>query len=101
MRDLGTEPKTDGNLGDIEPKADGNGGTIADSIAEKPTDSHALAVEEPVIEGGNLVQHGWNREPEDVTRLVEGLSNEDFWVLVRRFNKVWNGGFLVLRMCQG
>ena len=78
MKDLGTKPKTDTD-----------GGVLADSITEKPTDSHTLAVEAPVVEGGNPVDHGWNKDhPQDVARLVEGLSNEDFWLLARRFNKV-------------
>ncbi|KAK4237102.1 hypothetical protein C8A03DRAFT_16312 [Achaetomium macrosporum] len=75
IEDLGTEPKTDADVG-----------TLSDSISEKPTDSHALAAEAPVVEGTDPADHGWNREPEHVARLVDGLSNEDFWLLVRRFN---------------
>jgi hypothetical protein len=78
MKDPGTEPKTDTD-GDV----------LADCITEKPTDSHTRAVEAPVVEGGNPVGYGWNKDdPHDVARLVDGLNNEDFWVLVRRFNKV-------------
>lgn len=85
MKDLGTEPRTDTD-----------GGVLADSITEKPTDSHTLAVDAPVVEGGsNPVDHGWNEDdPRDVARLVDGLRNEDFWLLVRRFNKVWGSRFL-------
>lgn len=93
MKDLGTEPKTDTD-----------GGVLADSITDKPTDSHTLAVEAPVVavEGGgsNPVDHGWNRDdPRDVARLVDGLRNEDFWLLVRRFNKVWMGFSFPLMLC--
>jgi hypothetical protein len=72
-----------------------------------PTESHALAVEaakstHPAEAGAAQVQHteevvdlGWNEPKEHVARpLVGGLSNEDLWLLVRRFNKVrifWRG----------
>ncbi|KAK4119105.1 hypothetical protein N657DRAFT_318464 [Parathielavia appendiculata] len=79
LRDLGTEP---------EPKKNTDDGVLSDNITEKPTESHAHAVEAPVVEGGNLVDDGWNKDdPSDIQRLVDGLSNEDFWCLVRRFNK--------------
>lgn len=69
------------------------------TLTEKPTESHALAVEaakDPEQKGAAQVDHGeevvdlgWN-EPEQAiaSPLVGGLSNEDLWVLVRRFNKV-------------
>jgi hypothetical protein len=66
-----------------------------------PTESHALAVEaakstHPAEAGAAQIQHteevvdlGWNEPKEHVARpLVGGLSNEDLWLLVRRFNKV-------------
>ncbi|KAK4099105.1 hypothetical protein N658DRAFT_540855 [Parathielavia hyrcaniae] len=77
LRDLGTEPETNTD----------DGGVLSDSITEKPTESHTLAVEAPVVEGSNLIDHGWNLEPEEVAPLVEGVSNEEFWLLVRRFNQ--------------
>ncbi|RWQ93545.1 hypothetical protein C8Q69DRAFT_405836 [Paecilomyces variotii] len=65
-----------------------------------PTDSHALAVEQihPDQDEKGIVQKagattgltdvGWNRRPDDVdSPLVAGWSNEDLWMLIRRFNK--------------
>lgn len=69
------------------------------TLTDKPTESHALAMEaahNPEEKGAAQVDHGeevvnlgWN-EPEEAVEnpLVGGLSNEDLWVLVRRFNKV-------------
>ncbi|KAF2191355.1 hypothetical protein K469DRAFT_622941 [Zopfia rhizophila CBS 207.26] len=63
-------------------------------LRDKPTESHALAMEEQEEKGAAQVEHeeevvnlGWN-EPEEVIEnpLVGGLPNEDLWVLVRRFN---------------
>jgi hypothetical protein len=68
---------------------------------EKPTASHELAemamsddhegdkgiaqIEHGDVEVRNL---GWNEKPDAVAQtLVGGLSNEDLWALVRRFNK--------------
>ncbi|KAJ9239214.1 hypothetical protein DTO169E5_4504 [Paecilomyces variotii] len=73
------------------------GGTVQDTM---PTDSHALAVEQihPDQDEKGIVQKagattgltdvGWNRRPDDVdSPLVAGWSNEDLWMLIRRFNK--------------
>lgn len=36
-----------------------------------------------------LVDLGWHKDPEHVTHpVVDGMSNEDVWLLIRRFNKV-------------
>jgi hypothetical protein len=73
----------------------------ATTLRDAPTDSHALAMEaakatHPADAGAAQVPHdqevvdlGWN-EPKDAVAapLVGGLSNEDLWLLVRRFNKV-------------
>lgn len=73
------------------------------TLTDKPTESHALAFvaakspEEKgaaqVVHGEEVVDLGWN-EPEQAVEnpLVGGLSNEDLWVLVRRFNNVRIGG---------
>jgi hypothetical protein len=69
---------------------------ISHSLAEKPTISHELAMAEPEEKGAAQIEHeaevidlGWNENPKDISNpLVGGLSNEDLWVLVRRFNKV-------------
>jgi len=71
------------------------------TLLDAPTDSHALAMEaanatHPAEAGAAQVQHteevvdlGWNEPKEAVAApLVGGLSNEDLWLLVRRFNKV-------------
>lgn len=66
---------------------------------EHPTESHALANEEPDPEliGAAQLNHGepevkdlgWNEDPANVPKpLVGGLPNEELWTLVRRFNKV-------------
>jgi hypothetical protein len=73
--------------------------TTSTTLTDEPTDSHALAMEaakNPEQVGAAQLQHreevrdlGWNEPPEAVPKpLVGGLSNEDLWVLVRRFNKV-------------
>ena len=72
----------------------------ATTMAEEPSLSHALAAtsdsqEEKGVAQRDRRQHpevedlGWNeRKEEIVSPLVRGLSNEDLWLLVRRFNKV-------------
>jgi hypothetical protein len=73
----------------------------ATTLLSAPTESHALALEaaksvHPAEAGAAQVPHdeevvdlGWNEPKEHVARpLVGGLSNEDLWLLVRRFNKV-------------
>jgi len=69
------------------------------TLIDTPTESHALAVQaakQPEERGAAQAEHeeevvnlGWNEPKEAVSNpLVGGLSNEDLWVLVRRFNKV-------------
>jgi len=69
------------------------------TMTEKPTESHELAMKAakaPEETGAAQVSHGnevknlgWNEPQEAVANpLVGGLSNDDLWVLVRRFNKV-------------
>jgi hypothetical protein len=91
LKDLLPVPETD-------PTAhEGSSNTLLDA----PTDSHALALDaakavHPAEAGAAQVQHeqevvdlGWNEPKEHVAQpLVGGLSNEDLWLLVRRFNKV-------------
>ena len=73
----------------------------ATTLLDAPTESHALAIEaakavDPTEAGAAQVAHeeevvdlGWNEPKEHIARpLVGGLSNEDLWLLVRRFNKV-------------
>lgn len=36
-----------------------------------------------------VVDLGWHTDPEHMTQpFIPGISNEDLWLLVRRFNKV-------------
>jgi hypothetical protein len=71
------------------------------SLHNAPTESHALAVQAKnssaehgqgaaqVEHGQEVVNLGWNEPKEHIASpLVGGLSNEDLWLLVRRFNKV-------------
>ncbi|KAJ1324201.1 DUF3292 domain-containing protein [Microdochium nivale] len=67
----------------------------ATHLAEKPTLSHALAMEEPehmgraqVPHNGEVADLGWNEPKEDIAApLVGGIDNEELWLLTRRFNK--------------
>jgi hypothetical protein len=67
-------------------------------LGSAPTDSHALATEEHELKGAAQIAHGesevkdlgWDEDATGVpTPLVGGLPNEDLWILVRRFNKVF------------
>ncbi|KAK8429807.1 hypothetical protein IWX49DRAFT_546019 [Phyllosticta citricarpa] len=72
----------------------------AETLSDKPTLSHALAMDNHPAEKG-LAQHafqrqhekevmdlGWNESEEEITDpLVGGLENEELWLLCRRFNK--------------
>jgi len=69
---------------------------ISLTMRGKPTESHALAMQDHEEKGAAQIEHdaevvnlGWNEPAQAVENpLVGGLSNEDLWVLVRRFNKV-------------
>jgi hypothetical protein len=67
------------------------------SLSSGPTDSHALAAADHEHKGASQQEHfgaevkdlGWDVDAHHVPKpLVGGLSNEDVWLLVRRFNKV-------------
>jgi hypothetical protein len=75
--------------------------SAATTLLDAPTESHALALKgakgvHPSEAGAAQIPHskevvdlGWNEPKEHVVApLVGGLSNEDLWLLVRRFNKV-------------
>jgi hypothetical protein len=59
-----------------------------------PTDSHALSQVEQDEKGlaqqagatDEVTDLGWEQSPQG--QIVAGLSNEDLWMLIRRFNKV-------------
>ena len=68
-------------------------------LTDRPSESHALAVDAArapeekgaaqIAHGQEVVNLGWNEPTEEVVNpLVGGLSNEDLWVLIRRFNGV-------------
>jgi hypothetical protein len=64
---------------------------------EHPTNSHELANADHEEKGAAQMDHGqtevrdlgWNESPSEVPNpVVGGLSNEELWTLIRRFNKV-------------
>lgn len=65
-------------------------------LQEKSSDSHALAAADHDVKGAaqlagqtsDLSDLGWRSHPKDLGTLVGGLSNEQLWILIRRFNKV-------------
>jgi|SRR5947207_4669769 len=67
-------------------------------LESAPTDSHALATQDHEVKGAAQIVHGetevkdlgWDEDPNRIPApLVGGLPNEELWVLVRRFNKVY------------
>lgn len=68
----------------------------ANTMRAMPTESHALAMQNPEIKGLAQIDHGnevedlgWNEPKENIAApLVGGLGNEELWLLIRRFNKV-------------
>ncbi|KAF2814806.1 uncharacterized protein BDZ99DRAFT_548967 [Mytilinidion resinicola] len=68
---------------------------LAHTIRDQPTESHALAMADHDEKGAAQVEHdeevanlGWNEPQHAVANpLVGGLSNDELWVLIRRFNK--------------
>ena len=101
LKDLLPHPETDHTV------HEGKATTILDA----PTESHELALEAAkginpdhgtgraqVAHGQEVLDLGWNAPKEHVEApLVGGLSNEDVWLLVRRFNKV--SQTVGLRLC--
>ena len=70
----------------------------ASPLQEKSSESHALATETPALTGAiqragkeaRITNLGWQANAKGVGALVGGLSNDELWTLVRRFNKVWS-----------
>jgi hypothetical protein len=84
------------NAGDATRKAD-NQVTAESAIPEGPTDSHVLSQVEQDEKGlaqkagatEEITNVGWGVSPNVIEEpLVAGLSNEDLWMLIRRFDKV-------------
>ncbi|KAF2086697.1 hypothetical protein K490DRAFT_57606 [Saccharata proteae CBS 121410] len=68
----------------------------AQSLADAPTLSHALAMDDHEEKGVAQLEHaddevvdlGWNEpKPLIAAPLVGGMDNEELWMLIRRFNK--------------
>ena len=65
-------------------------------LGQATTDSHKLATSEQPISGAvqeagrldTITNLGWQANAKGVDTLVGGISNEDLWTLIRRFNKV-------------
>lgn len=80
----------------VAPVTDPGHQEVAHSITQAPTDSHALAQVEQEEKGAAQQGHdaevldlGWNQHPNKVAKpLIDGLENEELWLLIRRFNKV-------------
>jgi Protein of unknown function (DUF3292). len=78
-------------------KADNNLTTDPD-IPKGPTESHVLSRVEQDEKGlsqraghtAEITNIGWGESPDAIDEpLVAGLSNEDLWMLIRRFDKVY------------
>ena len=72
-------------------------GDVGEQLPEGPTDSHVLSQVEQEEKGlsqkagvtSSITDIGWNQnEVYSDEPLVAGLSNEDLWMLIRRFDKV-------------
>ncbi|OGE50551.1 hypothetical protein PENARI_c016G11751 [Penicillium arizonense] len=83
------------NAGDATSKADSQV-TAEPAIPEGPTDSHVLSQVEQDEKGlaqkagdtEGITNIGWGVSPNVIEEpLVAGLSNEDLWMLIRRFDK--------------
>lgn len=77
---------------------------------EGPTDSHVLSQVEQKDKGliqkagetARVTDVGWNNLADHAEPLIAGLSNEDLWMLIRRFDKVsllYNNIHRIQSMC--
>ncbi|EJD34906.1 hypothetical protein AURDEDRAFT_140476 [Auricularia subglabra TFB-10046 SS5] len=61
------------------------------SDSDTPTDSHALAATATTAvktHDQEALDMGWHEHPQDMAQpLIEGVNNDEIWILVRRFNK--------------
>jgi hypothetical protein len=95
----------------LAPVTDPHNEETAQTLAEEPTMSHALAASDHDEKGHAQVSHdnevnnlGWNEAEDNIANpLVGRLPNEDLWILIRRFNKVshrprspWHAQFLII-----
>lgn len=81
---------------DSQPVTDPLQANTANHIADGPTLSHALAMDDHEEKGAAQLEHaeedvkdlGWNMKKERMLDpLVGGLDNEELFLLIRRFNK--------------
>jgi hypothetical protein len=80
----------------LAPVTDPHNEETAQTLAEEPTMSHALAASDHDEKGHAQMSHdnevknlGWNEAEDNIANpLVGRLPNEDLWILIRRFNKV-------------
>ncbi|KUI59727.1 hypothetical protein VP1G_06943 [Cytospora mali] len=81
---------------DTRPVTDPAAAETANTLAEDPSLSHALATDDHDEKGLAQQEHaaeevldlGWNQQKQEVPApLVGGMDNEELWLLVRRFNK--------------
>ncbi|KAF4981026.1 hypothetical protein FZEAL_3078 [Fusarium zealandicum] len=75
-------------------EADANGPTLYTRVEKKPilplrTGLHQNGdrASDSLDDRHGLVDCGWNERTQALQPLAEGLSNEDLWLLIRRFNK--------------
>lgn len=81
---------------DTQPVTDPNRVDTANHLADEPTLSHALAMEDHEEKGAAQMEHhdedvadlGWHEHKDRMLDpLVGGLDNEELFLLVRRFSK--------------
>ncbi|ORY61026.1 uncharacterized protein BCR38DRAFT_526516 [Pseudomassariella vexata] len=69
---------------------------VSTALADEPTLSHALAMDDHEEKGASQQDHaeedvanlGWNETKDHIVNpLIGNLENEDLWLLIRRFNK--------------
>ncbi|KAL2192559.1 hypothetical protein P885DRAFT_47399 [Corynascus similis CBS 632.67] len=65
--------------------AAGDGPTFSHTLATETQDGHGTT---QLNSDSDVVDLGWNEKKENITEpLVGGMSNEELWLLIRRFNK--------------
>ena len=84
------------HLPESKPTADQVSEVVEFRQKDNQTASHELANADPDKKGAAQLEHGdaevrdlgWNEEARSAPEpLVGGLSNEELWILIRRFNK--------------
>lgn len=60
---------------------------ISHALAHTELEEKGLVYNSPDDEPASDI--GWQRQPDDIDEpIVGGISNDDLWMLIRRFNKV-------------